>query len=253
MPGEPKHPVKTSQKTIRVLNTIREMGGAGVTELAEELEMNKSTVHSHLSTLEAAEFIVRDGAQYDIGLRLLEFGGYVRNRNKLYNLADPELENLARKSGELAALTVEEYGRSVCLAVERGAQAVDIDLYPGYRRPMHLTAHGKAVLAHLPSDRIDDIVDRHGLPAETSRSITTRSELEAQLATVREQGYAIDEGEYIEGLRCVAAPIESDENTVSGAIGISAPASRNDADRILDELPELVQSSANVVEINLNH
>lgn len=255
MEDQAKHPVATSRKTIRLLDALRSLGGAGVTELAAELDMNKSTVHNHLSTLEAEELVVRSGTEYELGLRLLEFGGYVQSQSPLYTIAGRELESLAGKSGELATLSVEEHGRSVCLAIERGSQAVDLDIYPGYRRPIHLTAHGKAILAHLPSERIDEIIERHGLTAATPQSVTDRAELESQLSTVREQGYAIDEGEYIEGLQCVAAPIQSGDGEVVGAIGVSAPASRSGSEDIIDvnDLPELVQSSANVIQININH
>lgn len=247
-----KHPVATSRKTIRVLNALRELDGAGVTELADALDMNKSTVHNHLSTLEVEELVVRNGAEYELGLRLLEFGGYVQSRSQLYSTAEPELERLANKSGELATLSVEEHGRNICLACERGDQAVDFDIYPGYRRPIHLTAQGKAILASLPSERVDEIVSRHGLTAATQHSVTDREALESQLRTVRERGYAIDEGEYIEGLQCVSAPIQSGDGTILGAIGISAPTRRSGDDDFLNELPELVQSSANVIRINLN-
>lgn len=253
MEDQAKHPVATSRKTIRLLDALRSLGGAGVTELAEELDMNKSTVHNHLSTLEAEELVVREGPEYELGLRLLELGGYVQSQNPLYRIAGQELENLASKSGELATLSVEENGRSVCLAIERGDQAVDLEVYPGYRRPMHLTAHGKAILAHLPSERIDEIIERHGLSAATPKSITDPDGLRSQLETVRDQGYAIDEGEYIKGLQCVAVPIQDGEGEVIGAIGISAPATRTGSDDILNDLPELVQSSANVIRININH
>jgi len=253
MNNKAKHSVATSQKTIRILDTLRSLGGAGVTELAVELDMNKSTVHNHLSTLEAEELVVQNDNEYELALRLLELGGYVQNQSPLYTIAGQELESLASKSGELATLTVEEHGRSVCLAIERGHQAVTLDIYPGYRRPIHLTAHGKAILAHLPAERVDDIVERHGLNAATARSVTDRQQLQSQLTTVRDQGYAVDEGEYIDGLQCVAAPIQSDDDEVIGAIGISAPASRGDSDGILDGHPELVQSSANIIQININH
>lgn len=253
MPDKAKHPVETSRKTIRVLDTLRELSSAGVTELANELEMNKSTVHNHLSTLEAEELVVQNDSKYELGLRLLEFGGAIQSQNRLYRVAESELESLARKSEELATLSVEEHGRNICLACERGDRAVNLDIYPGYRRPIHLTAQGKAILAHLPSDRVDRIIARHGLDPATRHSVTTREDLYAQLDTVRERGYAIDEGEFIEGLQCVSAPILSADETVLGAIGISAPTSRSSNNDFLDELPELVQSSANVIQINLTH
>jgi DNA-binding IclR family transcriptional regulator len=253
MPTDAKHPVATSRKTIRILDELRALGGARVTDLAESLDMNKSTVHNHLSTLLAEELVVRDGPRYELGLRLLEYGGHARNRHRLYRVAVPEVERLAERTGELANLMVEEYGRGVYLCCERGDQAVDLDTYPGLRRPLHATGVGKAILAHLPDERVDDIVDRHGLTAETAATVTDRSTLDDQLSTVRDRGFAVDDEELIPGLRCVGVPILDSDGAVLGAISVSQPTNRMDDDRFLDDIPDVVRSAANVIELNVNH
>ncbi|WP_424006869.1 IclR family transcriptional regulator [Haloferax denitrificans] len=245
--------VETSRKTIRVLDALREHGSSSVTFLARELGMNKSTVHNHLSTLEAEKFVVRDGTDYELSLRLLGFGGYVQHRHPLYQVAKREVHRLASQTGELANLMVEEYGQGVYLASEQGERAVDLDIYPGLRRPLHAIGLGKAILAHLPSERVDDIIEEHGLPAETDQTITDRAELDAQLATVRDRGYAVDNEELIRGLRCVGAPIVAKDGTVLGAISVSQPVSRMNNERFTDEVPDIVQSAANVIELHTNH
>jgi DNA-binding IclR family transcriptional regulator len=252
MPTEAKHPVATSRKTIRVLDALRELGPVRVTALASELDMNKSTVHNHLSTLVAEELVVRDGPRYELGLRLLEYGGYVRSQRRLYRVAVPEVKRLADRTGELASLVVEEYGQGVYLSCEKGDRAVDLEVYPGLRRPLHATGVGKAILAHLPDDRVDEIVDHHGLTAETPATVTDRTELDAQLATVRERGFAVDDEELISGLRCVGVPVLGDGGAVRGAISVSQPTTRVD-DRFLDDVPDVVRSAANVIELNINH
>ncbi|RQG99166.1 IclR family transcriptional regulator [Natrarchaeobius oligotrophus] len=246
------HPVTTSQKTIRILETIFRKNGGTLTELASELGMNKSTTHNHLSTLVDEELVVRDGAEYRLGLRLLELGGYARNQHTLYQQALPEIERLADQTGEIANLVVEEHGHAVYLACEAGAQAVNIEVYPGLRRPLQVTAAGKAILASLPAERIDEIIDRHGLPAKTSNSITTRDELTECLAEVRDRGIAFDDGEHIDGLRCVGAPIHDDDGDILGAVSVSGPASRMTDDRFYDEFPSIVNSTLNVIELNIN-
>jgi DNA-binding IclR family transcriptional regulator len=251
MPAEPKHAVSTSRKTISIVATLESLDGAGVTEVADELDMNKSTVHNHLSTLEAEELVVRDGEQYRLGLRFLKFGSHVRDRSRLYGVAEPELDRLAERSGEFVNLGVEEFGRCVYLACEKGDRAVDLNFYPGIRRPMHLTALGKAILAEYPTDRVDEIVSRHGLPAETPESISDRESLDAELAEIRKRGVAFDDEECISGLRCVAVPIQTNDGRPLGAIGVSAPTSRLDDDRFFDEVPDLVLSIANVIGLNI--
>lgn len=253
MTKKAKHPVETSRKTIRILEALRESGSVSVTELAATLDMNKSTVHNHLSTLEEEEFVVRNGADYELGLRLLGLGGFVRSRHPLYQVAKSEVERLADQTGELANLMVEEYGQGVYLASRRGDQAVDLDIYPGLRRPLHAIGLGKAILAHLPTERVDEIVEREGLTAETPRTVTDREELEEQLALVRERGFAVDSEELIRGLRCVGAPILGSDDTVLGAISVSQPVNRMNNEQFMDELPDVVQSAANVIELHTNH
>lgn len=253
MPEKSNQPVATSQKTIRILEAIFRYKGGSLTELASELDMNKSTVHNHLSTLVEEELVVRNGSEYRLGLRLLEFGGFARKQYDIYQIALPEIERLAEQTGEIANLVVEEHGRCVYVACETGNRAVNLEIHPGVRRPLHVTAAGKAILAGLPSDRIDAIVERYGLPAETPQSITTRGELENQLAEIRDRGIAFDDEEHIERLRCVAAPIHDSDEGVLGAVSISGPSSRVTDDRFSDEFPAIVNSALNVIELNINH
>ena len=105
----------------------------------------------------------------------------VRILRDFYQIALPEIERLADQTGEIANLVVEEYGRAVYLASEAGNQAVDLNIYPGSRRPLHVTAAGKAILAEFPSERVVEIIDDYGLSAETPRSITTQEKLEENL------------------------------------------------------------------------
>lgn len=252
MAREAKHPVETSRKTFRLLEAIKERDGARVTELATALDMGKSTVHNHLSTLREDEFVVREGTEYRLGLRFLEFGGYVRNRQELYRVAEPEIDRLAEQTGEMASLVTEEHGLGVSLQRSKGSQAVALDTHAGYRCPLHVTAHGKAILAHLPEERVREILDRHGLAARTPETITDEAALFDHLEAVRSQGYSLDDEERMTGLRCVGAPIVAD-GTVEGAISVSAPTGRMRDDRFTDEMPDLVRSTANVIELNLTH
>lgn len=253
MPPEAKHPVATTRKTIRILEALKERDGARVTDLAEDLGMSKSTVHNHLSTLREEGFVVRDDTGYSLGLRFLEFGGYARNRLHLYRVAEPEIKRLAEQTGEMASLLTEQHGQGVYLLRSKGSQAVALETHAGYRCPLHVTALGKAILAHLPAERVAEIVDEHGLDAWTPETITDRATLFDRLETVRERGFALDDEEHMTGLRCVGAPIATSDGTVVGAISVSAPTSRMRESRFTDEVPDLVRSAANVIELNLNH
>lgn len=248
-----KHPVRTTEKTLTLVDELMDKGPCGVTELASNLDMGKSAVHNHLTTLQKHGYVLKSGEKYRIGLKFLEIGGHSRKSMELYQIAEPEVKNLAAETGELANLLVEEQGMGVYLMRSKGDRAVDLDTYAGLRTNLHTTALGKAILAHLPESRVDEIIEQHGLERKTPESIGTRDELFDVLEEVRERGYAIDDGERLEGLRCIAAPVKSSSGEVLGAISISAPASRVSDDELHGELPERVLSAANVVELNINY
>ncbi|SFG90749.1 transcriptional regulator, IclR family [Halopelagius inordinatus] len=248
-----KHPVKTTEKTLALVNELMERGPCGVTELANSLDMGKSAVHSHLSTLRKHSYVLKDGDDYRLSLKFLEIGGHTRKSMEFYQVAEPEVKAIAAETGELANLLVEEQGMGIYLMRSKGEQAVDLDTYAGLRTYLHTTALGKAILAHLPESRVEEIVEQHGLEQETPRSIGSREELFETLSEVHERGYAIDDGERLEGLRCVAAPVKTSSNEVLGAISVSAPASRVSDEDLHGEFSEEVLSAANVVELNINY
>jgi len=113
----------------------------------------------------------------------------------------------------------------------------------------HCTGLGKAILASLPRERAEAIIDAQGMDENTANTITDRDRLFEHLAEVHERGYAIDDEEAIAGLRCVAAPVVASERTV-GAVSVSGPARRMEDARIRDELAPLVLRAANVIELN---
>ncbi|MFB6298126.1 MAG: IclR family transcriptional regulator [Salinirussus sp.] len=247
------NPVKATRTTMRILEALVEREGAGVTELAERVDRPKSSVHGYLSTLRESGYVVKSGGEYHLGLSLLEFGSFARRRYPVYEVAKPEVRALAEQTGELANLLVEERGRGVYVCRETGDRAVGVDSYTGHRVSLHNTALGKAILANLPLERVDEIVERHGLPEATESTITDREELYDRLERVRSRGIAFDDEERLDGLRCVAAPILADDGSVAGAISVSGPTRRLRGDRFAEELPELLRDAAKVIELNLTY
>lgn len=246
-----KNPVRTTEKTLQIIEALKQQGGGRVTDLAKEVDMGVSAVHNHLSTLQEYGYVVKGDDEYRLGLKFLELGGFTRNQEVVYKVAEPEIERLAEETGELVNLMTQDQGMGVYLKRSKGKDAVDIDTYAGKRVHLHTTALGKAILAHTPDERIEEIVDYHGLPRITERTITDREELRDVLERVRNRGYALDEGERLQGLRCVAAPITDDEDQAIGAISISAPANRLKNHQFEEEFPELIRGAANVVELNI--
>ena len=248
-----KHPVRTTEKTLALVEELMERGPCGVTDLADGLDMGKSAVHNHLTTLREHGYVLKTGDEYQLGLKFLEVGGHTRKSMEFYQVAESEVKSLAVETGELANLLVEEQGMGVYLMRSKGDKAVDLDTYAGLRTHLHTTGLGKAILAYLPEERVEEIIERRGLERMTPRSIGSREELSDALGDVRERGYAIDDGERLEGLRCIAAPVKASTGEVLGSISVSAPASRVSDDDLHGELAELVLSAANVIELNINY
>ncbi len=253
MNEEPKYPVQATETTFMILDELKKVNGAGVTELANRLKLGKSTVHNHLNTLKKHEFVVKEDNQYRLGLRFLDFGGHIRKQMKLCEVAESEIKDLADETDELVNLATHEHGKCVYLNRAKGEQAVELDTYVGHRVEMYNTALGKAMLPYLPKPRVETILDTIGLPAKTNHTITNRDELYEELETVRERGVAFDREERLEGLRCVAAPINSPDGRILGAISVAAPTGRMKKERFTDEIPDKVQSVANVIELNVTY
>ena len=243
--------ITATRTSLRIVEALKRLDGAGTTAVANDLGIAKSTVHNHLQTLEDEGYITNEGSAYHVGLRFLELGEYKRNRMDIYEKARPEVASLAEKTGEMANAAVEEHGEGVYITRAEGSEAVSVDTYAGKRVNLHCTALGKTILAMLPEGRVDEIIDTHGLPARTENTITDRAELKAELADIRERGHAYDREERLPGLRCVAAPVTSEDGDPVAALSVSGPTSRIKGDLFHEEIPEMLQSAVNVVEINL--
>jgi DNA-binding IclR family transcriptional regulator len=245
--------VRTTEKTLTLIEELMAKEPCGVSELASDLEMGKSAVHNHLNTLRTHGYVLKEGDDYRLGLKFLEVGGHSRKSMEIYQVAEPEVKSLAAETGELANLLVEEQGMGVYLMRAKGDEAVDLDTHAGLRTNLHTTALGKAILANLSEERVETIVDRHGLERKTPRTVGTREELFDALTEIRERGYAVDDGERLEGLRCVASAVTSSSGEVLGAVSVSAPANRVSDETLHGTLPERVLSAANVIELNINY
>lgn len=243
-------PIRATETSFRVLEALKRLDGATVTEVATELDLPKSTVHNHLATLQRNEYVVAEDGTYRVGLRLLELGERRRNGMTVYEVARPEVDDLAAETGEMANLAVEEHGLGVYLYRADGEDAVRTDAYAGMRSHLHCTALGKAMLAHTPRERVDEILDERGLPSRTDATITDRDALFEELDRVRERGVAFDREERLDGLQCVAVPITTEADRAVAAVSVSGPTSRMRGERFEEQIPERLADAANVIELN---
>lgn len=247
------HPVKSLEKSIDVIEFLNDETSAPLRDIADGLGMNKSTVHNHLSTLRERGYVVQDGDEYRLSLQFLHIGGVMRNEVELYNEAKSQVDELAAKTDELVTLATREGPLAIVLYRAKGENAVTIDTHMGSKVTLHNSALGKVILAHLPESEATAIIDEQGLPAETPNTITDRETLLAELADIREQGFALDDEEKWRGLRCIAAPILSDSGEIQGAISLSAPKGRVAMDAERNEYIEDMKNTANLIELSITY
>lgn len=253
--GAESRTLSTVDTSIDVVRALKALDGATAVELVEQLDTSKSTVYNHLSTLRENQLVVKDGDTYELSLQFLLLGNYILNQNVLYSVGKKEVDKLAERTGEYVHLSAEQHGRRISLHKAQGKNAVGTEYQESQlQKPDHLhsSATGKAILAQLSRDRVEEICDQYGLPKRTENTITSRSELFEALEEIRERGYSYNDEEEIEGLRAVGAPITNPNGAVLGALSISGPTSRLTGERFRTEVPEMVVSTANIIEVNIN-
>ncbi|WP_162989828.1 IclR family transcriptional regulator [Natronorubrum halophilum] len=249
-----KDRIKSIDTTLDILETIRHSGRGNISEISERTGQTKSTVHRHLNTLRDRGYVVKDGNEYAISLKMLRLSSGTLDRHILYSATKSVINDLAEETGESAATAVEENGEAVYLYYNRTDQAIRTDARVGIRLYLHCTGAGKALLAHLPADQVDAIIDDHGLPEKTSNTITDRDTLEEELQKIRNTGIAFDNEERVDGMRGVATPIQNRETgELLGAITVAGPTRRISDDRFRDEIPTLLKDTAKMVEVNITY
>lgn len=253
VPTDVDRPVETVERAVDVVDYLRREGSATMADLAAEFDCAKSTVHRHVKTLEANSLVVREGEGYRLGVRFLDFGVAARETYTLFEEAKPKVDELAEETDEKIWCTVEEHGRSVHIYGARGKHSVRTHARVGARNHLHQHAAGKAILANLPEDRVDEIIRTHGLPARTPHTVTDADTLRSELAEIRERGYAFNFEESVEGLHAVGAPITDEDDVALGAISVSGPANRLEGSLLREELPSLLLGTVNEISINLAH
>lgn len=245
-----KRTVQSDETLFSIIERLRDSNGCGVTELANRLDIAKSTVHGHLVTMRDHDFVVKRGDTYHLGLQFFNHGRYVRNQFDVYQAARPVVDELAETTGETVWLVVHANGRVMYLYGCTGETDIDENSLIGSWAHMHSNSAGKAILAHLSDSEVEYVLDRHGLPRRTSNTITDRDELYAELDRVREQGYALNLGEDLKGIHAVSVPLLFEER-VRGAIAVAGSAHRVTENRCKSELAEHLFASTNDIELSL--
>jgi DNA-binding IclR family transcriptional regulator len=223
--------------------------GVSLTELSIEAAASKSTVLRLLAPLLERGLVEQNAdGTYAIGVGAVSLGSAYLNRLDLRAVAHPILTKLAAVARETIHLVVYNDGQIVYVDKIAGPSPIQMASRVGDRAPMHSTGGGKAILAHLPADEFERIVQA-GLPARTPQTLTTRDALASNLALVRARGYSIDDIENEDGIRCLAAPVFDHTGAVVAAVSASGPA--GGVRQHLGELTPLILSATREISARM--
>jgi len=245
--------IGATETSFAIAEQLKLKEQTGVSELADQLDLSKSTVHNHLQTLRQLGYVVKEDGQYRLGLQFLGLGDRARQRHDLYHVAKPETDSLVEAVGERAQVMVEENAVGIYIYQSLADQAVRTDSHIGTVVDLHATAVGKAYLAHLPGAHLERILDQAELGEQTPNTLTDRETLRAELDEIADRGYAFNDEERTVGMRAVGAPILSDDDRVLGGISVSGPTTRMNGSWYREEIPDMVTQSARVIGIKATY
>ncbi len=237
--------VQALDRGLALLGIIAQADGLSLTSIAQRAGIAASTAHRILATLKAAGFVQCDDARggYLIGAKAFKVGSaFLRNR-KLVDVGRSTIRELMQASGETASMGIENDGYVVFVAQLESHHPIRAFHRPGARGALHASSLGKAIMAALPEKSVTQILHRVGMKKFTDRTIVDPQALLTELALVRKRGWAIDDQERAEGMRCVGAPVFNEYGEVVGALSVSGPTVRVTEER-LGELGPLVKRAA---------
>ncbi|MPY78884.1 MAG: helix-turn-helix domain-containing protein [Actinophytocola sp.] len=237
--------VQSVDRAIEILELLLREGEAGITEIADELGVHKSTASRLVYTLQARDLVEQHGdrGRFTIGIGMLRFAGAVTGQIDLARLGTPLCESLAEKLGETVNIAVLDGAVAINVSQARGTSAVAAQNWTGQRTPLHATSSGKVLLASMDEQDQERVLAGE-LTAYTPNTIVEPDELRTVLKRVAEDGYATCFEELEPGLHAVAVEVLGATGEVAAAFSASGPAYRLSRKRIRQIARELRAAAA---------
>lgn len=236
------------ERALDVLELLARWGEGGVSELAVELEVHKSTIFRVLCALESRGLVdqTEDRGKYRLDWGLVRLAGAVSARMDITSPARPVVARLSNDIGETVniAVLIEHFAVNVDQAL--GPASISAMNWVGRQTPLHATSSGKVLLASVAPVERTRLVEAIGLAAYTAETITDAGELEQHLQEVLDQGYATTLGEYEEGLNAIAVPVWDARGTVVAALSASGPSYRMTPDRMKEQAPRMKDAGVQI-------
>ncbi len=240
--------IQSIDRAIQLLESLAGRGGrAALSELAQDAGLSRSTVHGLLATMKKRGFVAQDpDGNYILGLKLFELGSLAVTRLDLRAVAAPFLQGLVDEFQETVHLVLSDGLDVVYIDKRESLQSMRIVSQVGLRLPAYCTGVGKAILAFKDKAELDQLLASVTLKPWTQHTITDKAQLLACLREIRSQGYALDNEEIIEGLRCVGVPIRDYSGQVIAALSVSGPSVRMEPARVERIIPAVVAAAGEI-------
>ncbi|MGW0734893.1 IclR family transcriptional regulator [Streptomyces sp. NPDC002851] len=240
--------MQSVDRAISVLEILAHRGEAGVSEVAAEIDVHKSTAFRLLGALEVRGLVEQAGerGKYRLSFGIVRLAGAVTGRIDITQQGRPVCEDMAEAIGETVNIAVMQEHYAVNLYQVRGPGAVAAQNWVGQLTPLHATSSGKILLAHLPTKERATLLAETGLKKITAHTFTAKTKLEKNLVEIREAGYAWALEELELGLHAMAAPIRNRDGDVVAALSASGPAYRLTQDRLHELAPMLIKGAEEI-------
>ncbi|MCX5264912.1 IclR family transcriptional regulator [Streptomyces sp. NBC_00199] len=240
--------MQSVDRAISVLEILAQRGEAGVSEVAAEIEVHKSTAFRLLGALEARGLVEQAGerGKYRLGFGIVRLAGAVTGRIDITQQSRPVCERLAEEIGETVNIAVMQEQYAINLYQVRGPGAVTAHNWVGQLTPLHATSSGKILMAHLSAQERATLLTAVGMKKVTPHTITAKTKLEKNLVAARERGYAFTLEELEIGLHAMAAPVRNRDGAVIAALSASGPSYRLTEERLHELSPVLVKGAAEI-------
>jgi IclR family acetate operon transcriptional repressor len=228
--------IQSLDRALAILESLAGADGASLSELSERAGQSPATTYRVLST-----FLLHDMVSFDkemqlwhVGPGAFRIGSVFLSRTNILAATRPIMQRLMRLTGETANLGIERDGRVMFISQVETPQTIRAFFAPGTLSPMHASGIGKVLLAHYPAERVEAIIERHGMQGFTPRTLTDRAQLFDELAGIRERGFGVDDEEAAEGMRCVASPVKNAYGEPVAGLSVSGPGFRLTRPRIAE-------------------
>lgn len=223
---------KSASRTIEILEYLSACQYTpNLTEISQALSIPKSSCFEIIQTLinyQAIEVADEFQKTYRVGIKIFQIGSSILSQSDLYSVAHNEISELSKKLNETVYLAIQKNGKIVYIDKVEGNQPIRSTCIIGSTNYMHITGLGKALLACYSQEKVDEIIECNSLIGKTQFSITDKDILMKDLAEIRKRGYAIDDKESMELIKCVAAPIFDADNNPVATISIASLAGHVD-------------------------